>query len=78
MIVLVPKKLQSRVLEMLHEGHMGIVKVKQLAHSYVYMVAVHWQGNWKVNQVLQKLSARLKNAHISPSTPLDLAIPTLG
>ena len=33
--VLVPKKLQSNVLEMLHEGHMGIVKVKQLARSYV-------------------------------------------
>ena len=34
--VLVPKKLQSNVLEMLHEGHIGIVKVKQLARSYVW------------------------------------------
>ena len=36
MRVLVPKKLKSRVLEMLHEGHMGIVKVKQLARSNVW------------------------------------------
>ena len=34
--VLVPKKLQSNVLEMLYEGHIGIVKVKQLARSYVW------------------------------------------
>ena len=33
--VLVPKKLQSRVLEMLHEGHVGVVRVKQVARSHV-------------------------------------------
>ena len=34
--VLVPKKLQSRVLEMFHEGHMGVVRVKQVAQSHVW------------------------------------------
>ena len=31
-----PKKLRSNVLEMLYEGHIGTVKVKQLAHSCVW------------------------------------------
>ena len=34
--VLVPKKLQPAVLQMLHEGHVGMVKVKQIACSYVW------------------------------------------
>ena len=34
--VLVPKKLQSRVLEMLHEGHMGVFRVKQVSRSHVW------------------------------------------
>ena len=34
--VLVPKKLQPAVLQMLHEGHVGMVKVKQIARSYVW------------------------------------------
>ena len=36
MRVLVPKSLQPRVLEMLHEGHIGIVRVKQVARSHVW------------------------------------------
>jgi len=34
--VLVPKKLQPAVLEMLHEGHTGVVRVKQIARSHVW------------------------------------------
>ena len=33
--VIVPPKLRSRVLESLHEGHLGVVKMKSLARSYV-------------------------------------------
>lgn len=34
--VVVPSKLRSRVLESLHEGHLGTVKMKNLAQSYVW------------------------------------------
>ena len=36
MRVVIPKKLQDRVLEELHDGHLGIVKMKALARSYVW------------------------------------------
>ena len=34
--VVVPPKLQTRVLDELHEGHLGIVKMKALARSYIW------------------------------------------
>jgi len=36
MRVVIPKKLQERVMEELHDGHLGIVKMKALARSYVW------------------------------------------
>ena len=35
-IVVVPTKLRSRVLELLHEGHMKTVQMKGLARGYVW------------------------------------------
>ena len=34
--MVIPKKLQDRVLEELHDGHLGIAKMKALARSYVW------------------------------------------
>ena len=34
--MVVPTKRQSRVLEILHEGHMGTIKTKGLARGYVW------------------------------------------
>ena len=34
--VIVPKKLQGRVLQTIHEGHIGIVKMKGVARPYVW------------------------------------------
>ena len=34
--VIVPKKLQSSVLKLLHEGHVGMVKMKMIARSYIW------------------------------------------
>ena len=34
--VVIPGKLQDRVLEELHEGHLGVVRIKALARSYVW------------------------------------------
>ena len=36
MRVVIPNKLQDRVLEELHDGHLGVVKMKALARSYVW------------------------------------------
>ena len=33
--VVIPNKLQERVLQELHDGHLGVVKMKALARSYV-------------------------------------------
>ncbi|XP_035233382.1 uncharacterized protein K02A2.6-like [Stegodyphus dumicola] len=37
--VVVPKKLRVKILEELHQGHLGIVKMKAIARSYVF-----WKG----------------------------------
>ena len=37
--VIVPPKLRQRVLEELHTGHLGVVKMKAMARSYVW-----WPG----------------------------------
>ena len=34
--MVIPNKLQDRVLEELHDGHLGVVKMKALARSYVW------------------------------------------
>lgn len=47
--VIVPKKLQSEVLNMLHEGHVGIVKMKMIGCSYVW-----WPGLDKAIEQLVK------------------------
>ncbi|XP_054257143.1 uncharacterized protein K02A2.6-like [Macrosteles quadrilineatus] len=37
--VVIPRKLQTKILQELHEGHFGMVKMKTLARSHVY-----WEG----------------------------------
>lgn len=37
--VVIPEKLRNKVLEEIHEGHLGVVKMKTLARSFVW-----WSG----------------------------------
>ena len=77
--------LQSNVLEMLHEGHIGIVKVKQLAHSYVWWPCIDSEiekliKGYKSCQQEQRVpTAALLHPWISPSQPwADFAGPFMG
>ncbi len=41
--VVVPPKLRSRVLEELHVGHLGVIKIKSLARSFVWLPGIDQQ-----------------------------------
>lgn len=75
--VLIPRRLQEQVLQMLHAKHIGVVRMKQLARRYVY-----WPG---VNVQIERLSKgcvackeynadTAKKVHVpwpKPSKPFD-------
>ena len=60
--VVVPSKLRSRVMENLHEGHLGTVKLKSLARSYVW-----WLGIDKQIEDITKACARCHTVKNAPS-----------
>ena len=43
MTVVIPDKLQDRVLKELHDGHLGVIKMKALARSYVWWPNINAQ-----------------------------------
>ena len=45
--VVIPNKLQDRVLKELHDGHLGVVKMKALARSYVWWPNINGRLAWK-------------------------------
>ena len=55
--MVIPNKLQDRVLKELHDGHMGVVKMKALARSYV------WLPNIQLEELANYSSKRLNLAH---------------
>lgn len=71
--VVIPKKLRAAVLQMLHEGHMGIVRMKRITRSYTW-----WPGLDKDIEKLDKACNSCqqvqKNARICFVAPMDVAI----
>ena len=61
MRVVVPKKLQSAVLTMLHEGHVGMVKMKMIARSYVW-----WPG---IDKSIEDLVKSCKSCQVVQKAP---------
>uniref|UniRef100_A0A8C6VFG1 Gypsy retrotransposon integrase-like protein 1 n=1 Tax=Naja naja TaxID=35670 RepID=A0A8C6VFG1_NAJNA len=59
--VVIPAKLQREVLEMLHEGHPGIVRMKGLARSYVW-----WPG---IDKMVENWVASCPNCQVVRPAP---------
>ncbi len=64
--VLIPTSLRSQILDELHETHLGISKIKQLARHYVY-----WPG---IDRVTERLVKGCESCALTKSNPLKVAI----
>ena len=72
--VIVPEKLHSRVLEELHRGHPGIVRMKSLTRSHVWWPNLDSQ----VEAQAKSCTACQVNKNLPPKAPLHLwAWPTI-
>ncbi|EFP09026.1 hypothetical protein CRE_22508 [Caenorhabditis remanei] len=73
--VVIPSSLRQRVLKMLHRAHPGIVRMKQLARSFVYWITLDKDIETIVKSCDQCASAAknpIKNTLCSWSTPTNL------
>ena len=66
MRVVIPPKLQARVLEELHDSHLGIVKMKALARSYVW-----WPG---MNEQLEELAKACSGCQQNLNMPSKVSL----
>ena len=59
--VVIPKNLQNKILDLLHEGHLGIVKMKQIARSVVW-----WP---KIDQCIELTTSRCSGCLAARKSP---------
>lgn len=59
--VVVPKSLRKQVLQLLHEGHWGLVRTKQLARKYCF-----WDG---MSEDIQDLVRRCESCQVNQAAP---------
>lgn len=63
----IPSKLRSRVLELVHESHIGISRMKSLARSHV-----RWPGiDEEIESNAKSCTACASNAHDLPKSTLS-------
>ena len=65
--VVIPMKLQERVLDELHGGHIGVVKMKALAQSHVW-----WPG---IDKEVELAASKCEGCRINKQSP-KLSLPT--
>ncbi len=66
--IVVPESLQDTVVDLLHDGHLGVVKMKQLARKYFY-----WPG---LNKVLEKKAKECQRCKVlNPDRTSKVFIP---
>ncbi|XP_045778211.1 uncharacterized protein K02A2.6-like [Maniola jurtina] len=64
--MIIPKILRERVLKEIHDGHPGIVKMKQIARNYVY-----WEGlDADIERVSAQCAACVSQRPAPPAAPL--------
>ena len=68
--VIVPSKFRRRILQELHEGHPGMVKMKSLARSFVWWPQLDNDIEHVVNECSACQTCK-KNPHEAPLHPLD-------
>lgn len=61
MRVVIPSRCRSAVLQELHEGHIGIVKMKSVARSYIW-----WPG---IDEQIEKIAASCKTCQVVQNNP---------
>ena len=66
MRVVIPNKLQDRVLKELHDGHMGVVKMKALSRSYVWWPNI----NAQLEELAKACSGCQQNQNMPTKAPL--------
>ena len=64
--VVIPNKLQDRVLEELHDGHLGVVKMKALARRYVWWPKI----SGRLEELAKGCNGCQLNQRMPPKTPL--------
>ena len=67
MRVVIPNKLQDRMLKELHDGHMGVVKIKELARSYIWWPNINAQLE-ELAKAYQSTSASVGVGHYTMAT----------
>ncbi|XP_054282085.1 uncharacterized protein K02A2.6-like [Macrosteles quadrilineatus] len=74
--VVIPKRLQNQILNELHESHLGITKIKQLARRYVWnkeqtYVWIQLEGMDKdIERIVKSCEACAKVRHNPPKAPV--------
>ena len=66
MRVVIPQKLRQRLLEELHEGHLGMVKVKTLARNYVWWPKI----DKDIEQMIKCCAGCQQNRNMPPEAPI--------
>ncbi len=64
--VIIAPKLRSKVLSELHEGHVGIVKMKALSRSYFW-----WPG---LDNEIEQLAKRCSGCQVNQNEPAKAAL----